>query len=105
MAVKKGKSKGSEMAFEDAMEKLEAIVEEMESDKVPLEKLIAGYEEGTILLKLCQSRIAEAQKRIEMIARDAGAKNFALAEFDPDGAEETEEVEEEEEDTDEVRLL
>ena len=93
------------MAFEEAMEKLEAIVEEMESDKVPLEKLIAGYEEGTALLKLCQFRIAEAQKRIEIIARDAGAKEFTLEEFDPEGPKKTSEVEEEEEDTDEVRLL
>ncbi len=104
MATRKEKGKEGELAFEEAMEKLEAIVEEMESDKVPLEKLISGYEEGTVLLKLCQKRIAEAQKRIEIIAREAGAKEFALAEFDPEGAEEAA-AEEEEEDTDEVRLL
>ena len=104
MAARKDKGAAGGMAFEEAMEKLEAIVEEMESDQVPLEKLINGYEEGTKLLKLCQSRIAEAQKRIEIIARDAGAEELTLSEFDPKDAGEAG-VAEKEEETDEVRLL
>ena len=55
------------------------------------------------------SKIADAQKRIEIIAREAGEEDFDLKEFDPDGeAEEdaeTEDAETAEEESDEVRLL
>ena len=89
------------------MEELESNVDEMESDRVSLEELITGYEKGTKLLKLCQDRIAEAQKRIEKIAKEAGDGEFSLAEFDPEEADESvaEVEEEEEEEGDEVRLL
>ena len=99
------KQKQPEMAFEEAMEKLESIVEEMESEKLPLEELITGYEQGTKLLKVCQSRIADAQKRIEIIAREAGEENFDLKDFDPDGEAEEDAETAEEEESDEVRLL
>ncbi len=56
------------LSFEDAMEQVETIVRDLEGDRVPLEKLLEGYATGTRLLKLCQSRIEEAQAKIEMVA-------------------------------------
>lgn len=105
------KKKREEMAFEEAMGQLEAIVDGMESDKLPLEKLVTSYEKGTRLLKICQDRIADAQKRIELIAKEAGTDEFQLSAFDAAGGVEEEErpaAEErvlKEEESDEVRLL
>ena len=43
----------TELSFEAAMERLELIVQQMESSKLPLEELLARYEEGTKLIAIC----------------------------------------------------
>lgn len=57
--------------FEKSMEELEAIVTEMEADRLPLEDLIVYYEKGTTLLKNCEATLNEAKKRLQTIANDA----------------------------------
>ena len=68
------KKAGEEMNFERAMDRLEAIVDEMESGKMMLEDLIVRYEEGMKLVGVCQERLASAEKRIEIITRTHGGK-------------------------------
>lgn len=68
--------------FETAMDRLEAIVEQMESGKLPLDDLIVRYEEGMNLVKICQERLTTAEKKIEMISRD-GAGKPVLKAFEP----------------------
>lgn len=68
--------------FETAIERLESIVEQMESDSLPLEDLLARYEEGLKLVKFCAEKLDSAEKRIELIARDAGDR-ARLVSFDP----------------------
>ena len=60
--------------FESAMQRLEEIVEEMESGKMPLEDLIVRYEEGMKLVKICQERLVSAEQRIEIITRNSAGK-------------------------------
>lgn len=57
--------------FEEALKKLEGIVEAMESDELPLETLIARYEEGTRLAKICQEKLAEAELKIQQLEKNA----------------------------------
>jgi exodeoxyribonuclease VII small subunit len=59
--------KAEELPFEEALGKLEAIVDEMESDDLPLEALLSRFEEGTRLARLCQSRLAEAELKIQQL--------------------------------------
>lgn len=68
--------------FEEAMKRLDEIVELMESPEMPLEDLIARYEEGMKLVKICQERLADAERRIEIITRDSGGKPI-VKEFEP----------------------
>ncbi len=56
-------------SFEDALSRLEAIVESMEAGDVPLADLIARFEQGTQLLKVCEGRLQEAELRIEQLRR------------------------------------
>ncbi len=63
-----------ELNFESAMDRLEAIVEQMESGKLALEDLIVRYEEGMNLVKICQERLKGAEQKIEIIARNSGGK-------------------------------
>ncbi|MDQ3621975.1 MAG: exodeoxyribonuclease VII small subunit [Verrucomicrobiota bacterium] len=69
--------------FETAIERLEAIVEQMDSDKLPLEELLVRFEEGVKLVKVCQERLGAAEKRIELITRNAAGK-AQLEPFEPD---------------------
>lgn len=81
MASKNQEPKKDEPNFETAIGRLETIVEQMESDKLPLEDLLVRYEEGVKLVKLCAEKLQAAEKRIEIITRDAGGKP-KLAPFD-----------------------
>jgi exodeoxyribonuclease VII small subunit len=70
----KPKQRDTGLNFEGAMDRLETIVEQMESGKLPLEDLIVRYEEGMNLVKICQERLASAEQKIEMIARNSAGK-------------------------------
>src|SRR5207244_2324006 len=70
----KTKPREAELNFEGAMDRLEKIVEQMESGKLPLEDLIVRYEEGMNLVKVCQERLAKAEQKIEIIARNSAGK-------------------------------
>ena len=82
MAKPTGKN---EPTFESALERLEKIVEEMEGDRLPLEELLGRYEEGTRLVKVCQERLNTAEKRIELITKNA-SETAELASFEATAA-------------------
>jgi len=60
--------------FEEALKKLEGIVEAMESEDLPLETLLSRYEEGTRLAKVCQEKLAEAELKIQQLEKNAGGE-------------------------------
>jgi exodeoxyribonuclease VII small subunit len=59
--------------FEDLLGRLEQIVADMENAEMPLEKLLAGYEEGMRLVKACGDRLADAEQKVEILSRPAQA--------------------------------
>lgn len=67
MPAKAKKAAVADITFEAAAEKLESIVEAMESEELPLEKLLVQYEEGTKLVKICESKLQAAEKRITQL--------------------------------------
>jgi exodeoxyribonuclease VII small subunit len=78
----KPKPREADLNFEGAMDRLEKIVEQMESGKLPLEDLIVRYEEGMKLVKICQERLANAEQKIEIITRNSAGK-AVVQEFEP----------------------
>jgi len=92
--------------FEGAMDRLEEIVEEMESGKMTLEELIVRYEEGMKLVRVCQERLASAEQRIEIITRNNSGKPV-IKDFEPMVERERPTIPEEKGETanDEVRLF
>ena len=78
----KSKPREAELNFEGAMDRLEKIVEQMESGKLPLDDLIVHYEEGMNLVKICQERLANAEQKIEIIARNSAGKAI-VKDFEP----------------------
>ena len=76
------KKTAPEANFENAMDRLEKIVEQMEGGKMSLDDLIVRYEEGMKLVKICQEKLASAEQRIEMITRNHAGK-ASVKEFEP----------------------
>jgi exodeoxyribonuclease VII small subunit len=60
--------------FEDLLARLEQIVSDMENADLPLEKLLAGYEEGMRLVKTCGDRLADAEQKVEILSRAISAE-------------------------------
>jgi exodeoxyribonuclease VII small subunit len=67
------------LSFEDALEQLEAIVEAMEAGDVPLADLLAKFEQGNKLLKVCESRLKDAEMKIELLKKQKDG--FAFVPF------------------------
>ena len=64
----------AEMKFESALEKLEEIVDQLESGDIGLDDSLKLYEEGTKLLKFCTAKLDEVEKKIEVLVKDKGGK-------------------------------
>ena len=79
--VVKSKKDGATQEFERSLERLETLIESMESGDTPLAELVAKFEEGNKLLLICQKRLREAVLKIEKIRKDKDA--FKLEDFDP----------------------
>ena len=71
---KKASASGEDISFEDAVEKLDSIVEEMESDDLPLDKMLVSYEEGTKLVKLCEEKMKAAETPITQLEENLEAE-------------------------------
>lgn len=71
--------------FEQSLERLETIVEELEGGALSLEDSIARYEEGVTLSRTLGRTLDEAEKRIErLVARDDGSTGTEPMELDDD---------------------
>jgi len=58
----------SDLSFEDALKRLEAIVHRLESGEASLDESIKLYAEGDQLRGQCEKRLQDAQARIEKIS-------------------------------------
>ena len=62
-------AKDAKLSFEAALAKLETIVDTMESGDVLLAELLTKFEEGNKLLKLCETRLKDAELKIEQLKK------------------------------------
>jgi len=67
-------SSAAKLPFEEALKNLEAIVETMEADDLPLETLLAKFEEGARLVKVCQEKLAEADVKIQQLEKTSAGE-------------------------------
>jgi len=71
----------AEKKFEDALSRLENIVEKLEGDDFSLEESLKAFEEGIRLFRLCNTKLNEAEKKVEILLRDTGG-NEKIEPFD-----------------------
>lgn len=70
------------LSFEKALEKLEGIVSKMESGKLPLEEMMKHFEEGSALSSICEKKLKELEKKIEILVKE-DAQDGKWEEFSP----------------------
>ena len=73
----------AEKKFEDAMKKLEDIVEDLEGGELPLEDSLKAFEEGMKLLTFCSDKLDEVEKRVEILVKESDGR-YAKKPFDED---------------------
>tara|TARA_B100000315_G_scaffold244053_1_gene268130 strand:- start:498 stop:728 length:231 start_codon:yes stop_codon:yes gene_type:complete len=61
-------------SFEVALEKLENLVEKMESGEATLEQSLEWFEEGMTLIKSCRSQLEDAEQKVQTLIKDSGGK-------------------------------
>lgn len=76
--------KKNELSVEQALDRMETLVREMEDGRLPIEDVISRFEEGSELVKACQKKLSLAEERIKLILRNAegpaGMKDFGEVE-------------------------
>ena len=60
--------------FEEALEELEKVVERLESGELSLEDSLVVFEEGIGLVKFCNQKLTEVEKKIELLVKDKDGK-------------------------------
>lgn len=68
--------------YEQALQRLEALVASMESGDVPLAELVAAYEEGCRLHEFCERRLREAELKVEVLRQRASRGGESTASGD-----------------------
>jgi exodeoxyribonuclease VII small subunit len=83
-AEKKGTAEPAQ-SFDARLSRLEAIVAELENEKIPLEAAIERYQEGVSHLRSCRAILDGYQKRVEQLTADAEGGTTPYA-GDPDAS-------------------
>ena len=56
-----------ELEFEQALQRLEAVVKKLEAGNVSLDEALAGYEEGISLVRFCNEKLDAAELRVDAV--------------------------------------
>ncbi len=70
-----------EKTFEEAMDRLEQIVSEIESDGLGLERQFELFQEGMALARFCDGKLTDVQKSVEIVLKES-ASEWKTAPFD-----------------------
>ena len=73
-----------EPTFEQALKRLETLVEQLEDGEIPLEQSLKTYAEGTALVKLCLARLENAETMIRELNEDAEGFHLTPSDLDDD---------------------
>ena len=69
--------------LEKSLADLEAVVEELESGDLPLDKAMKKFEDGIKLTRSCQAALKDAEQRVQILVKSAGGDE-TLEDFDAD---------------------
>ena len=64
------KTESQEVKFEEAIADLEQVIEQLESGDLSLEDSLAAFEKGVGLVRYCNQRLSEVEKKVELLVKD-----------------------------------
>jgi exodeoxyribonuclease VII small subunit len=73
----------AEKTFEEAMQRLEEIVHNLEDGQMPLEDALKVFEEGMKLSKFCSGKLEEAEKKVTLLLQQSGGRPTQVP-FEPE---------------------
>lgn len=73
------------VGFEQALQRLEAIVREMEQGSLSLDTMIQRFEEGQALIRVCSGKLNEVERKIEMLVKKDGETEVVPFEAEEQG--------------------
>ncbi len=62
--------------FEDALKRLEEVLEALEHGNLNLEEALQAFEEGVNLVRFCHGKLDEVERKVELLLKDAGGNFF-----------------------------
>lgn len=68
--------KEKEISLEENLDKLDEIIERMESDELPLEEAFQAYSDGMRLLKICNDQIDRVEKQVLKLTEEGELEEF-----------------------------
>lgn len=72
---------GGGPSFEEALARLESLVQRLDAGDLPLEEALRAFEEGVALTRQCGARLEQAEQRIALLVREGDAP--AARPFEP----------------------
>ena len=77
-------SSNKKFNLEKSLAELEALVEELESGDLPLEKAMKKFEDGIKLTRGCQAALKDAEQKVEILLQSAGGEELEAFDTDED---------------------
>ena len=77
--------KQTDQSFEAALKRLEGVLDSLEHGDLALEESLAAFEEGVRLVKFCQQKLNEVEKRVELLLKDDAGKFFTRPFLEEEG--------------------
>jgi exodeoxyribonuclease VII small subunit len=68
------RKESANQSFESALENLEQVVEQLETGELSLEDSLAAFEKGVGLVKHCNQKLNEVERKIEILVKDKEGK-------------------------------
>jgi exodeoxyribonuclease VII small subunit len=68
------RKEATDKKFESALEELEQVVEQLESGELSLEDSLSAFEKGVGLVRFCNQKLNDVEKKIEMLVKDKEGK-------------------------------
>ncbi|MFO7952380.1 MAG: exodeoxyribonuclease VII small subunit [Bacillota bacterium] len=76
-----------DMSYEEAIKKLEEIVQRLENAEIPLEESLSSFQEGIALSRYCREKLAEIEYRVEYLLKEEQQQSLKdISEDEPDQA-------------------
>ncbi len=70
------KKKQPEPSFEDALKRLEEVLDSLEHGDLNLEESVKAFEEGAGLVRFCHGRLDDVERRVELLLKDEAGRFF-----------------------------